>query len=305
MKERRLKMKSEAFQRAQTFMWNNARLLERQLFGCLFTGGDAQGVVKALKAYQNPDGGFGHGLEPDKRSPESQPVDVEQALHLLDRVGAFQEPQLSELVLPACDFLASISTPEGGVPFALPSVKKYPHAPWWEIEDHPPASLNPTAGIVALLLKHGVEHPWIDRAAAFCWEAIRTSETEWYHDLMPVIGFLQHGFMQHSREREQAEIELNRITTRISRPGVIEMDPQAGGYVKKPLDWAPTPNSYCRRMFDDVTIDRHLSALAGRQMEDGGWPINWDAISPGVELEWRGLVTIEALWTLRAYGRID
>jgi hypothetical protein len=300
MKERRLKMNSKAFQRAQIFIWNNARLLERQLFGCLFTGGDAQGVIRALKAYQNTDGGFGHGLEPDKRSPESQPVDVERAFHILDWVVAFQEPQLSELVLPACDFLASISTSEGGVPFALPSVKKYPHAPWWEVENQPPANLNPTAGILGLLLKHGVEHPWIEKARAFCWGAIRNSETDWYHDLMPVISFLEH-----SREREQAEIELNRIYGRISRPGVVEMDPQAGGYIKKPLDWAPTPDSFCRRMFEDTTIARHLAALAYRQEEDGGWPINWDALSPGVELEWRGWVTIEALWTLRAYGAID
>lgn len=47
-----------------------------------------------------------------------------------------------------------------------------------------------------------------------------------------------------------------------------------------------------------------LSALAGQQAADGGWPINWETVSPMCELEWRGWKTLEALVTLRAYGRI-
>jgi hypothetical protein len=83
----------------------------------------------------------------------------------------------------------------------------------------------------------------------------------------------------------------------------VEFDPQAGGYIKMPLDWAPSPDSPCRVSFDEGTIEQHLNALLHRQGTDGGWPINWDAISPGVELEWRGWKTIEALSILKAYGR--
>ena len=49
-------------------------------------------------------------------------------------------------------------------------------------------------------------------------------------------------------------------------------------------------------------MQRHLAALAAQQQPDGGWPISWPPISPGVELEWRGWRTILALLTLRAYG---
>jgi hypothetical protein len=55
-------------------------------------------------------------------------------------------------------------------------------------------------------------------------------------------------------------------------------------------------------LFDEALLRRHLGALADAQEEDGGWPISWQAISPGVELEWRGAVTIKALRTLEAYG---
>ena len=72
---------------AQTFILNNARLLERRLFAYLFANGTKQPVIAALLAYQNEDGGFGNALEPDKRTATSQPIDQEVALRVLDDVG--------------------------------------------------------------------------------------------------------------------------------------------------------------------------------------------------------------------------
>jgi len=111
--------------------------------------------------------------------------------------------------------------------------------------------------------------------------------------------------LQYAPDRERAERELQRISARISQPGVIELNPDAQGYVQKPLDWAPTPQSYCRRLFTDDVIQAHLIAFANRQQSDGGWPIAWEPISPAVELEWRGWMTIAALRTLDAYAFVN
>src|SRR5689334_19328631 len=62
---------------ASDFLWRNARLLERHLFAYHFADGSSDPVRAALRAYQNADGGFGQALEPDKRCPDSQPIDVE------------------------------------------------------------------------------------------------------------------------------------------------------------------------------------------------------------------------------------
>jgi hypothetical protein len=94
---------------------------------------------------------------------------------------------------------------------------------------------------------------------------------------------------------------LERIAQRISKPGVVDLDPKAAGYIKTPINWAPTPQSFCRKLFDDATLSRHLSALAAQQQADGGWPINWETTGPGVTLEWRGWSTIVALHTLQTY----
>ena len=79
---------TSVFDHAETFIWSNARLLERRLFAYHFRGGARQAVLAALRAYQNEDGGFGQALEPDIRCPDSQPVPVQHALEIMDAVGA-------------------------------------------------------------------------------------------------------------------------------------------------------------------------------------------------------------------------
>jgi hypothetical protein len=282
--------------RAQEFMWANARLIDRYLFAYHFAGGPREPVLAALAAYRNPDGGFGNALEPDKRTPHSQPIDVESALHILDAVDALDHP----LAAGVCDFLQSITTDEGGVPFSLPSVNAYPHAPWWQAADDPPASINPTASIAGLLIKGGVRHPWLDRAAEYCWRTIAATDTASFHDVMPIVTFLAQ-----AQDRERAARELDRVAERVQAAGTVALETDAEGYVQKPLAWAPTPDSPLRRMFSDDLLLTHLRALAAQQQADGGWPIAWEPIGDVVRAEWRGVVTTGALLTLRAYARAD
>src|SRR5262245_39582623 len=149
---------TSALDAAERFTWLNARLLDRLRFAHLFRGGAAAPVTAALRPYQNADGGFGNALEPDFRGPVSQPATVDPALRVLDEIDAFDDP----MVARACDYLAGISTPDGGLPFVLPSVRAFPRAPWWQSDgDQPPGNLVPTASIVGLLLARGVRHPWI------------------------------------------------------------------------------------------------------------------------------------------------
>jgi hypothetical protein len=290
-------MNPSLFSQAETFVWGNARLIDRHLFSALLCGGPTEPVIDTLKAYQNSDGGFGQALEPDNRCPESQPIFVETALVILDKINALSEPRVrTELLLPVCDYLTSITTNEGGVPFVLPSANPYPHTPWMGAPDNPPASLNPTASIAGLLLKAGIQHPWLEQAAAYCWKEIATSQAEAFHDILPMVTFLEN-----AGHNEKAAAELERIAASVRSKHQVELDPEAGGYVKMPLDWAPRPASFFRKLFDDEVIRLHLAALASRQQADGGWPITWDTVSPAAAAEWRGRVTIDALVTLRAY----
>jgi hypothetical protein len=283
-------MSTSILESAETFIWNNARLLERHRFSFLFKGRTSQRVIAALSAYQNDDGGFGNALEPDKRTPSSQPIDQEFALRILDDVG-FD----AEIAGKVCNFLMSIMTDEGGVPFVLPSVRNAPRADWWNTEDNPPASINPTASIAGLLHKHKFQHVWVEKATEYSWRKIEELQNGSEHDLLCAAIFLEN-----VPDRDRAEKAFQPIGEQIKKQTAF--DSHASGYTFRPLTWAPAPSSICRGLFEDSQIDSHLEALAAGQQTDGGWPISWPAVSPACELEYRGVVTIEALRTLKVYG---
>ena len=63
------KLSREGLRRAEAFIRGNGRELEKSLFDFYFSGGNKAGVIQSLKSFQNEDGGFGRGLEPDFRMP--------------------------------------------------------------------------------------------------------------------------------------------------------------------------------------------------------------------------------------------
>src|SRR5580698_3617316 len=76
------------FDAACGFVEANGRPLDAALLRHRLGRGSAEAVMVALIAYQNPDGGFGHGLEPDTRSPASTGIAASIGMRLLVRLGA-------------------------------------------------------------------------------------------------------------------------------------------------------------------------------------------------------------------------
>jgi hypothetical protein len=286
-------MTRAAMRAAERFMQLNARLIDRHRFAFHFSGGPAAPVLTALRAYANPDGGFGNGLEPDLRGSASQPVPAQHALEILHETGATDDPAIPRL----CDFLAGIAAPDGGVPFVLPTVREAPHAPWWQAADEPVGSLVPTATLAGHLYLMGVDHPWLEPATGFCWTRIDKLAEAGGYDALAVLTFLDH-----VPDRDRAEAAFDRL--RGSIKANTALDPHATGEVHFPYDFVPEPAGFGRRIYPDDVFEAHLDALVDAQREDGGWTVNFLMWTPIVSHEWRGYVTMHRLRTLRAYGRL-
>lgn len=284
----------DVLERATEFIWCNARLLERALFACRFLDGPTDHLRNALSAYRNPDGGFGHALEPDVRAPTSQPLHVEVALHALKGASVRDV----ELALRACDFLASVAHDDGSVPIVLASMLNYPRAAHWAELDPPGDSPNPTAALVGLLLYQRVTHPWLERATVWCWQRLAQPIDE-AHALRAALTFLQF-----APDRPRAESLATSVARQAYTARYFKAEPGTATYGLTPLQLAPAPDAAGRAAFPDELISAHLDALITRQADDGGWPIAWTPPGPGAALEWRGVLTLEALTILRAYGRI-
>ena len=140
---------------AADFMATHARVLDRRRFELRTGGADAAGALAALDGYRNPDGGYGWGLEPDLRSPESQPGAAAHAFEVFEDVA----PATSPHAVALCDWLDSITLDDGGLPFALPLGSVAGSGPWWESADLSVSSLQITAVTAAAAQRVAAHDP--------------------------------------------------------------------------------------------------------------------------------------------------
>ncbi|TCC40812.1 hypothetical protein [Kribbella speibonae] len=279
----------DIFTAGRDFVRRDARVLERRLFATVFEGADPQGVVDALRGFQNADGGFGQGLEPDKRCPDSLPLDVEVAFDTLLAAEARDE----EMVRRAADWLDRTANSDGAVPLCGPAVEGYPRAEHITEWTYQPG-VNPTAGLVGRLHKLGFEHPWRDRAGAWCAAQLAEALPEDAHGLHEALEFLEH----------TDDVDLDRIRDWLPKLQWFRADAADPTYGVTPLQLASTPDSVWRPLFTDAQLDAHLDRLIEDQQDDGGWAITWEPPGLAAHLEYRGIVTLGALRTLKAYNRL-
>ena len=275
---------------AETFIWSTARLLDRHRYAMLFEAGPAEPVLEALRGYRNPDGGFGHALEPDVRCPSSQPSPTLSALEILGEAGAAG----GELAAGAREWLAQIAGPDGSVPSATPGFDRYPHAPWYTAE---PGSML-TFALVATCHDGGAAvGEWLERATDWCWHSIEETEKPAGYWLKFALAFLDA-----VPDEERARTA---IATLAGRVDVSAVEPVGGveGETLRPLDLSPRPGSRSRELVTGTQIDAHLDAVEDEQQEDGGWMFDWLAWSLAQTADWRAIVTIRALTWLRDSGR--
>ena len=292
-------MTSPDIDAAEQFLAANARVLERRRFEFLFRGGDRGPVRDAVAAYRNPDGGFGHALEPDGRCAGSQPLAIDFALRVLLEADAWD----TALADGACRWLSAHAPAGGGAVFVDPSIDGWPHAPWWVPEEGGPASLICT-GLLAGTLHAaasragGPADPWLNQATELLWARIDTLADAGPYDMRALFWFLDH-----VPDRDRARAAMEKIGPMIFDRNMVALDPATPGEVHFALDFAPLPGSLARGLFDQQVIDAGLDHLATAQQPDGGWTVNWMAWSPAAERERRGHATVDALRVLRANGR--
>jgi hypothetical protein len=278
---------------AQRFMLSNARLLDRHRLAVLLRGAPVAPVLDALRAYRNPDGGFGHALEPDVRGPESEPAATLHALEVLSGIDALDDP----MVAGAAAWVARIADREGGVPFVMPAATGHPHAPWMVPSD---GGSQLTFAIAGALWEAGSTEPWLGTGSERCWAELERSA-----DVGGYLVKFALDFLDRVPDDARAHAAIEELRPRIGADGSM---PVPGGTEDErltPLTLSQRPGRRSRALFTDAQIEADLDRLERGQQDDGGWTFDWLAWSPGQSVEWRGRVTLGALATLGAHGRIE
>jgi hypothetical protein len=282
---------------ARSFMYTHARLLDRRRFDVMVDRAPATSLLAALDAYRNPDGGYGWGLEPDLRSATSQPGGALHAFEAMADAAPATTPRAIEL----CDWLTTVTLPDGGLPFALPFPDTAGSAPFWVNADPSTSSLQITAFVTAEARRVAAHdpsvaaHPWLRTATEHCLSAVRaltaappSMELASAVRLLDAIG-----------EPGTPGADLDRLRPYVPRNGLLQVAGGAEGEYMRPLDFAPRPDGPARQLIDPEAVQDDLRRLARDQRPDGGWDVDFDAFSAAAALEWRSNWTVHVLRLLR------
>jgi hypothetical protein len=302
-----------AYGRASLFLRTEARALHRALFAFRFEGAPADAVAEALSAYRNADGGFGHALEADVRTPASSALATGIGLQVLKELG---RPASDPLVEGAVRYLLDTFDARSQVWRVIPAeANDHPHAPWWHDEGGSLARtfdgflIIPRAQLVGLLhhFAADVPAPWLEALTERTVADVETIDelgTGGGDDLAYALSLaeeeaLPEGYRQRLLRRLRAAV-----------PRAVSRDPaEWHTYSLHPLKVIHSPASPVSDLLP-AAIEADLDYQITRQTPEGTWDPVWtwgDAYPEAWQQarhEWRGHLTLETLTILCNFGRV-
>ena len=302
-------LSANSFETASDYVLHSARALERNTYNHYFNGESREAIVTELANYQNPDGGFGHGIEPDLRLPISSPISTAVAFQ---HIESFPEVDNDNLVKKGVNYFEDSFNPELERWFAVPrEVNEYPHAPWWNYDDGEGMTVidnywgNPTAEIIAYLVEYEdfVKNLEPDHLVNLAIEKFKAKQE--YESEHEVYCYLRLFRVISSSKKSELEPYLTKAVDSLVRTNPEEWS----NYGPSPLHFVNRPDSP-RFGLDDELIEKNLNYLIDTLEEEGVIRPNWEwgqyqSEWERAEKEWTGLLTLKALITLDKFGRID
>ena len=264
---------NEQLELSRRFIFQHGRLLERKLFEYVFEGGSRVACVRALAAYQNDDGGFGNGLEPDLLCPDSSAIGAETAMYVLDIL----ERRCGEIVDRLAAWVVASQDEAGTIPHPPRGLFDYPFQPWWRNPDD-----DRVLVIAAVMKKWGLEHErFFERVRRYYLTTTLPAVDSFY-------GYPHFLYLQTCAETAE---DRSKLATMIERlPQLLEA--HADHYPLFGRHWFPAADHVDR----GVLAEQARRFVDGLQ-EDGG------LVTPYPDLPWwRPIWTLDGLIQLKRQG---
>lgn len=273
---------TEHFNKGKDFIKTNVRKLENARFEYEFEYGNKETVLNYLKPFQNDDGGFGHGIEPDFWLPKSSPMATWVAGQILMEIEVEADNQMVNKMI---EYLLKTNKIKTGMwDSVLPETNEYPHAPWWHWSEGVQENwmFNPGVELAAFLVHWSSEK---SEAAEIGWKSIEKAA----HYLMPKIEMDRHQinnyqqfikiiepFKEVLELRTQFSLESISAKILVLAEKCIDKDVSnwGTGYKALPLDFINHPSHpLCERL--GHLIGKNLDFYIQQINEDGVWDISW------------------------------
>lgn len=290
-------------------MLHVARPLEMMRVRYIISEGTQEEVIDELIKFQNDDGGFGHGLEPDFINPHSSATQTWVACNILKEINI--DP-FHPVVIKLIDYLAHTFDATITRWHAIDLRNHlYPHAPWWEKEGDL-SSMNPSASLAGFIIKYG--NPMLSiyaKAKKVVDEALDMiidfkKEIE-RHELKCLIEMLDDigGFYLKDPKYVKAK---NQMILRMD--DTIEKDEHQwfSAYVAKPSSLIKTHPSFGSEVFFDLLVSEIEHAL-NHQNDEHLWDITWQWSSykeafEKAQKDWQSIIAYDYIKLIKDLGII-
>lgn len=275
---------TKEFRLAERFIMRNARPLDMAVWRFYFCGGSSEEVLEALAAFQNPDGGFGWGLECDCMNPNSSPIQTLTACGVLREIG-FNDGS-HPIVQGILRYLASgadFSQQAGQWLNSVPSNNEFPHAVWWSFDpnrkpEDDPLPYNPTAGLAGFALRYA--EPGSDlycKAEKIAKSAIEFITGGNFPPEPHVTGcfeMLYHYLTEAGAEQFDLHSLKSALLSRSAAEICREPKRWATEYVPKPSDYIKSRDSLFYPGNEELCAEE-CALIRRSQLPDGSFPVTW------------------------------
>jgi hypothetical protein len=288
-------------------MLHIARPLEITRVRYLISDGSKEEVIDELKKFQNSDGGFGHGLEPDFINPFSSATQSWVATNIIKELDM---DAFHPVVIQLIDYLAHTFDTTINRWYAIDSRNRdYPHAPWWENEGDL-SSMNPSASLAGFIIKYGNPIlPIYAKAKKVVDEALDmiidfNKEIE-RHELRCLIEMLDDigGFYLKDPKYIKAK---NQMILRMD--DTIEKDEKKWftDYVAKPSVLIKSHPSFGSEVFFDLLV-KEIEIALNHQNDEHLWDITWQWSSyqeafEKAQKDWQGIIAYDYIKLIKDLG---
>jgi hypothetical protein len=311
------KISKSKFKKAKTFIASKGRELELARFEFSFENGSKENVMTQLKTYQNEDGGFGNGIEPDFWLQNSSPMATWAAGQILMEIGAdANEPMVKSMI----SYLINTNDIETGMwASVLPKNNDYPHAPWWHWQEGVQANwmFNPSVELAAFLVHWSSEQ---SKAGEIGWISIRKAinhlmnKTEMdRHEINNFLQLIKIIKLNESTFNAKLQYSLNSVFEKIMVLAEQCVDKDIStwtkGYKALPLDFIDSPKHPLCERFDPL-VEQNLNLYVEQMSDEGIWDISWSWGSYPEEFEvarryWKGILAVNRYKQLKAFGYLE
>lgn len=267
-------------EKARDFIYRNARPLDLARYQFHFENGSADAVMKALAAYQNEDGGFGHALEPDFWNPNSTPIATWFATEVLREIG-WKDASYS-VVQGILRYL------ESGTDFdethhqwlnVVPTNNDYPHAIWWTYGDGGSGfKYNPTASLAGFIICYADPKTELyQKGVLIAKEAFAFLEASVPFDEQHITACFCNLY-DDCKSSEASFLDMNKFSELLQKQvkHCINSDYELwfAEYNTKPSDFILSKDSMFYEDSKELVI-KEGELLHQYQSEDGGFPVTW------------------------------